>query len=312
MRPGCVLIGVLLVLTVVPAATAERLVGNARDNRIVGTQARDTIFGRRGDDVLAGRAGRDRIDGEEDNDVVLGGGGRDTLFGRGLDDTLGGGPRPDTIYAGFGSDVVSGGGGNDVIYAADRDARLDSVDCGPGRDRAFIRRGDYAFNCESVVRRRRGPRLDGTYNSFTAGQDVEKTTSGNGSSRELWAGLGGNDKLSSLAGADVLWGNNGHDVLEGGNGADWLLGGNGNDRLYGGPGSDRLWGGTGADFLDGDAEVDGEPRVRDNMPDLLFAVEDDGRVDIVVCGHGDRAVVRRGDRVRNGSRCARIIRIPRG
>lgn len=312
MRPGCVLIGVLLVLTVVPAATAKRFVGNARDNRIVGTQARDTIFGRRGDDVLSGRAGRDRIDGEEGNDVVLGGGGRDTLLGRGLDDTLDGGPRIDTIYAGYGSDVISGGGGNDLIYADERDERLDSIDCGPGNDRVILRRGDRAFNCETIVRRR-GPRLSGTYSSFTAGADVRTVEHGNGSSRELWAGLGGADTLSTLAGNDVLWGNSGHDTLEGGHGRDWLLGGRGNDGLYGGTGRDRLWGGMGTDRLNGNAIFEDSPNTFDDeMPDLLFAVEDDGRVDIVVCGRGDRAVVRRNDRVRNGSLCARIIRIPRG
>lgn len=311
MRPGCVLIGVLLVLTVVPAATAKRFVGNARDNRIVGTQARDTIFGRRGDDVLSGRARRDRIDGEEGNDVVLGGGGRDTLLGRGLDDTLDGGPRIDTIYAGYGSDVISGGGGNDLIYADERDERLDSIDCGPGNDRVILRRGDRAFNCETIVRRR-GPRLPGRYLSGGAGNDTWQAQFGT-VERELYAGLGGSDRIRALAGNDVLWGNNGRDTLEGGHGRDWLLGGRGNDGLYGGTGRDRLWGGMGTDRLNGNAIFEDSPNTFDDeMPDLLFAVEDDGRVDIVVCGRGDRAVVRRTDRVRNGSLCARIIRIPRG
>ncbi|MGH3022903.1 MAG: calcium-binding protein [Gaiellaceae bacterium] len=307
MRPGYVLIGVVLALTAVPTAAAERMVGNSRDNRIHGTGARDVIYGRNGDDVLSGRGGRDLIDGEEGNDVIVGGAGRDTLYGRGLDDTINGGPNHDTIYPGFGPDVVYGGGGNDNIVARDRDERMDTIDCGPGRDRVVFRRGDRVINCEIRVRRP-GPKLPGTYMTGRAAQDDWK---GLEDLAEFYAGLGGDDILAGWAGDDVLWGNEGNDDLFGDNGGDWLIGSAGRDRLYGGPGRDRLWGGPGLDRLYGDAQVVGD-EADDGQRDLLFSVEDDGVADVVRCGQGDRAVVRAGDTVQRKSRCARVRVIRRG
>lgn len=310
MRPGYALIGVVLALTVVSTAAAERIVGNGRDNRLHGTSARDVIYGRNGDDVLSGRGGPDLIDGEEGNDVIVGGAGRDTLYGRGLDDTIDGGPNHDTIYPGFGPDVVYGGGGNDNIVARDRDERMDTIDCGPGRDRVVYRRGDRVINCEVRVRRP-GPRLPGTYITGKSGPDEWDFTMDPVKS-ELYAALGGDDILMTGAGNDVLWGNEGHDWLFGDNGADWLIGSPGNDLLYGGPGRDRLWAGPGADYLHGDAQRQGGEAGDDTQPDLLFAVEDDGAKDVVVCGAGDRAVVRAGDEVQRKSRCARVRVIRRG
>jgi Ca2+-binding RTX toxin-like protein len=310
MRPAVSFLTLVLVLTVVSAATAKRITGNGRDNTLIGTQARDTIFGRGGNDVLSGRGGRDTIDGQAGNDVVVGGRGADTLLGRGLDDTIDGGPRGDVISPGFGPDVVSGGGGNDVILAHDRDERLDSIDCGPGRDRAVIRRGDRAFRCETIVRWR-GPRLSGRYEAGTSAGDQLHADFGAGQ-RDLLAGLNGDDDIHGFAGNDVLWGDHGHDLLQGGYGGDWLIGGPGNDRLHGGRGLDRLWGGPGMDRLDGNDPTGPNPVADDGQQDLLFAVEDDRQVDTVVCGAGDRAVVRRGDVVANRSLCARVRVLPPG
>ena len=299
----------VLLLSVVPAATAERIVGNARDNRLIGTEARDTILGLAGNDVLSGRGGRDTIDGGEGDDVVVGGRGADSLTGAGRDDTVDGGARGDVISAGFGPDVVSGGGGNDVIVADETDERLDTVDCGPGRDRAFIRRGDRAFDCERVVRRR-GPRPDGVLWNGGPGADVKILRHESLQQRNLMAGLGGNDVLDAFAGNDLIWGNWGNDALYGQTGGDWLIGGGGDDRLFGGRGLDRLWAGPGRDVLDGNAE-DESNTDDDRQPDLLFLVEDDG-VDTAVCGVGDRVVARNNDIVVHRLLCARVVRLPRG
>lgn len=58
----------------------------------------------------------------------------------------------DRMYAGPGTDVVSGGNGNDVIYALELDGNLDSIDCGPGFDNAWVRANekDVTDNCEVV------------------------------------------------------------------------------------------------------------------------------------------------------------------
>ena len=47
-------------------------------------------------------------------------------------------------------DVLKGGPGNDSILAAD--GQKDSVDCGPGIDKAQVDRKDKVRNCEHVTR----------------------------------------------------------------------------------------------------------------------------------------------------------------
>jgi hypothetical protein len=109
-----------------PKRVASRtLAGNARANRITGTAGADLIYGLGGNDTLNGGKG---------NDVLYGGTGNDTLVG------------------GLGRDRLFGGPGNDVLRA--RDGRRDVVDCGPGRDVAYVDRLDRVSGCEKVVRKR--------------------------------------------------------------------------------------------------------------------------------------------------------------
>jgi cell division septation protein DedD len=96
--------------------------GTARSDRITGTSGNDLIYGRGGNDRLAGGAG---------NDVLYGNAGNDILFG---------GPGIDRLY---------GGPGNDQLHA--RDGRRDTVDCGPGKDIAWVDRIDRVSGCERIV-----------------------------------------------------------------------------------------------------------------------------------------------------------------
>lgn len=50
----------------------------------------------------------------------------------------------------MGNDTLSGGPGNDTIHA--RDGHRDVIDCGPGRDVAFVDPVDLVRGCERVVR----------------------------------------------------------------------------------------------------------------------------------------------------------------
>jgi len=61
-----------------------------------------------------------------------------------------GGSGNDRIYGSYLSDSLSGGSGNDLIDA--RGGGRDSVNCGPGRDRALIGPGDRVRGCERVSR----------------------------------------------------------------------------------------------------------------------------------------------------------------
>jgi Ca2+-binding RTX toxin-like protein len=262
-----ILLGALTLLALVPAASAMRIVGGPGDDVLTGTERRDFIHGRGGSDTLSGE------------------GGGDFLFGGRGADTLEGGAGPDSIYAGRGADTLEGGAGADRLYAGWRDAAMDVVDCGEGRDRALIRAGDVAIDCERVrVLPPRGHRPKGKRIAGTRGDDTLVGTRG----RDFIFGFAGDDALFGLGAGDFLFGGRDDDGLHGGAGADRGWGGSGNDTVRGGPGHDWLWGGAGADALSG-----GEGN------DRLHAVADDGAADTLDCGENDgdrdRAVLRSGD-----------------
>ena len=100
--------------------------GTARNDAITGTAGNDLIYGRGGNDKLAGGAGNDVLYGNIGNDVLTGGTGNDRLYG---------------------------GPGNDQLHA--RDGQRDTVDCGPGRDIAWVDTHDRVSGCEHVNRTRR-------------------------------------------------------------------------------------------------------------------------------------------------------------
>jgi len=102
-----------------------------KGRRIVGTNRADYIAGGGGNDVLLGRGGNDTIKGGSGNDWIDGGAGNDVIDG------------------GPGSDKIFGGPGSDTIYAAD--GYVDTIDCGPGNDRAVVDASDKTVNCESVT-----------------------------------------------------------------------------------------------------------------------------------------------------------------
>ena len=81
--------------------------------------------------------------GERGNDRLAGGAGNDRLEGGPQNDTLAGGPGRNTYLAGPGNDVVDAANGV-----------RETLNCGPGRDRAVADRRDVARQCERIVRRR--------------------------------------------------------------------------------------------------------------------------------------------------------------
>jgi hypothetical protein len=98
--------------------------------------------------TFSGTARADRLRGTAANDVMYGLGGSDVLLGRKGNDVLYGGRGNDVLDGGPGSDRLFGGPGNDTLRA--RDGRRDLVDCGPGRDVAFVDRIDRVSGCEVV------------------------------------------------------------------------------------------------------------------------------------------------------------------
>jgi Ca2+-binding RTX toxin-like protein len=95
-------------------------------------------------DLLFGQSGDDTLNGDDGGDRLWGGSGDDHLFG---------GPGPDWLWAGGGADELSGEEGSDRLFAAADDGAPDTLDCGESgddRDRAVLRPGDTAVDCERV------------------------------------------------------------------------------------------------------------------------------------------------------------------
>jgi len=137
--------------------------GTPGPDTLVGTPSADVIYAKAGDDVASGKdgpdiiygqAGDDELHGNGGHDVIYGGHGNDTIRGGADGDIEYGGEGDDSLWGGQGADQLFGGGGGDVLHALANDNQRDVVDCGPGRDKAWLNireRGLYRVSgCETV------------------------------------------------------------------------------------------------------------------------------------------------------------------
>jgi Ca2+-binding RTX toxin-like protein len=179
----------------------DTLIGDEDANIIFGGGGADTITGGLGNDVLDARdaeaTGGSTLNGDAGIDTLFGGNGADTLNGGADNDTLDGGPGADTLSGGTHDRPFIGFGGGDTA--------------------------SYAAHGAGVT-----VSLDGAAND----------------------GAGEGDNV--LTDVENVIGSNGNDILGGGAGnvSNILTGGNGNDTLDGGPNADRLVGGAGSDTVD--------------------------------------------------------------
>jgi Ca2+-binding RTX toxin-like protein len=118
--------------------------GGAGNDRMSSQSGYTTTAGRR---VMLGQGGRDTLIATPDGATLHGGNGHDVLIG---------GRGPDNLTGGRGADTIKGGPGRDLIRAID--GSRDTVDCGPGIDRAKVDGIDRIKNCEKLIAvKRRGP-----------------------------------------------------------------------------------------------------------------------------------------------------------
>jgi hypothetical protein len=116
---------------------------------IVGGPGDDEHLASFGDQIIQGGSGNDFIHTGIGNDRAEGGPGSDSVSGSHGDDELSGGPGNDGIGGGYGSDGIEAGAGDDEVWSFD--PHRDTVDCGPGRDRAFVSPNDRVTRCETVT-----------------------------------------------------------------------------------------------------------------------------------------------------------------
>lgn len=124
-------IAAAVALLVAAIAQSETFVGTAGPDRLVGTNDSDSLRGRGGDDELRGKQGGDHLAGGPDADLIRGGAGRDLIDAR------------------KGKDKVKAGKGKDVVDSSGPDRQ--NVDCGEGRDKAYVSLNDAVFRCETIT-----------------------------------------------------------------------------------------------------------------------------------------------------------------
>ena len=114
----------------------------------------DAVYGGRGNDMISAGFGGDRLRGGPDSDWVSGGNGRDRVSGNRGDDAVWGNRGADLVFGGWGADLIFGGLGPDRLHALAPDGQRDLLDCGLGRDRAFVLRSERPMTvlvgCEKV------------------------------------------------------------------------------------------------------------------------------------------------------------------
>lgn len=100
------------------------------------------------DDQLIGTNRAELLLALEGADLVTAAGGNDCAWGGAGDDVLVGGPGNDLVVGDQGVDELNASRGNDELRA--RDGEIDTVACGPGKDRAIVDRSDAVSGCETV------------------------------------------------------------------------------------------------------------------------------------------------------------------
>ncbi|MCA8904089.1 MAG: cadherin-like domain-containing protein [Hyphomonas sp.] len=210
-----------------------------------------------------------------------------------LDDLLVGDDNDNRLVLyGGGGDEVHGLGGNDDIWI---DQAPTLIDGGSGTDRlSFLADRMFATTDAS------GPifgfegRTLGVTVDLSAGLIVDDGYGGSGtivgienikgtSFSDNVIGDDGDNSITALRGQDTIDGRGGGDTLQGGDGNDLLFGGEGNDSLQGQNDDDWLAGGSGEDSLFGGAgndtfaTVDG---IREFAGDVIWDMEVGERLDI--------------------------------
>jgi Ca2+-binding RTX toxin-like protein len=172
-----------------------------------------------------------RLDGDNSNDLLLGGDTANLIFGNSGADTLQGNGGNDTLKGGAGNDSLIGGIGDDVL---DGGQGADALDGGSGFDIA-----DYSSAVAGVVARldqstlNSGEAAGDTYTGIEGltGSGFNDSLNGNTANNRL-SGAAGNDTLIGAAGADTLDGGAGNDVLVADGVVAWTNNATAVQRLY--------------------------------------------------------------------------------
>ncbi|HYF16740.1 MAG TPA: calcium-binding protein, partial [Ramlibacter sp.] len=308
----------------------DSILGGAKDDTIHGNAGNDLVLGESGSltydaaNVLDGIldtvvsitediGGVDAIDGDQGNDILVGGAMGDVINGNdGADVILGDSGRLEfsdgdlrtitsTATNVGGADVIDGDAGNDIIVGG---AGLAGATTQTGDVITGDLGDDLVFGDEARITLQAGVlRMALSINTGTGDND-------------RIAGNDGNDSIVGGAARDDIQGNAGQDLVLGDNGsldyalvaggaldiattidptigaADTISGGSGNDTLLGGTAGDTIHADDGADLVFGDhARIDFNLAAHLNFRSIDTLLTHGGGADTVHGGSGDDTVV---------------------
>ena len=126
-----------IVPTLRDANTQNILEGNDDANVFLSGGGNDVVFGLGGNDTIRAGSGNDYISGDDGDDTIYGEAGNDYLYGGDGVDIIEGGTGNDVINGSDGNDTLRGGDGHDVLYGRGDD---DTLEGGDGND--YLHGGD--------------------------------------------------------------------------------------------------------------------------------------------------------------------------
>jgi Ca2+-binding RTX toxin-like protein len=238
--------------------------GNDHVHLFLGAATGVRVLGGSGNDILSGAQNMDDwLEGEADNDTILGGGGDDTMIGGAGVDQLHGSTGDDLIIADKFDSSIDGSSGIDTLDASGLD-----INTLPAANVFNMERLIVALTTLSSAQIGEFTAISGTSMNIVGNADFDGidlsgfqgTINGLGVNNiDLASVLGGptliqmgagNDTFSGSDLGDSAYGQVGNDSMLGALGDDYIDGGDGDDTLRGNEGHDILRGGIGNDSID--------------------------------------------------------------
>jgi len=216
-------------------SSIERINGTDDDDLMVGSDGRDELHGRGGNDELRGGRGEDQLQGGAGNDLLIGGGADDF--------------DADFFTGGRGNDTIIGGENADEYNRVQYNGETEWGDDDPGTHGVIVNLSDAVLQGVSVTGIATtdvaaGTAIDSYGDTDTLiniqnadGTEFDDILVGDDTRNDL-NGRAGNDQLFGGLDEDQLKGGAGDDLLVGGGAddfsADFFVGGRGNDTIIGG------------------------------------------------------------------------------
>ncbi len=187
------------------------------------------------------------VNGNDEENIVVGTDGNDTLDGKGDDDML---------FGGEGDDTIKGGSGNDTAVFKGRSEDYTVQDHGGGSYTVTDNVGNEGTDTLTSIETLQFANLEVSDSDGDDDDDeIEDPDDGDVTPPPPppppppSSSSGGPD--DGTDGDDKLYGGNGNDTIKGRAGDDMIFGGDGDDTLWGNEGDDMFFGGLGADWIKG-------------------------------------------------------------